>query len=113
VGCRPHIRVLAVSALDALAVSAGVRRIGSFVSDDDFFDCSDPEWHAAADALATFETLLARFPNAPPVRATRPVLESIRDRLRVAAERDAQFCLLVRTAPATNATEWAMRKGYP
>lgn len=98
-------------ALDGLADSTGLRPLGSFVSDDDLFDGSGPTWHSSAEALATFEGLLERFADHPSVRAARRDLEQIRDRLRIAAEKGAGFCLLVRDVHVTNAMEWGLRKG--
>ena len=98
-------------ALDELAASAGLRTIGSFVSDDDLFDGAGPTWHSAAEALATFSGLIEKFPAHPAVVDARRDLEEIRDRLRIASERGLGFCLLVRDVHVTNAMEWGLRKG--
>ena len=98
--------------LDDLAASIGLRRIGSFVSDDDLFDGSGPTWHSAAEALATFEGLLQHCGTDTSVQAARPDLEHLRDRLRLAVAEGTQFCLLLRDVHATTAREWGQRKGY-
>ena len=99
-------------ALDALAESNGIKRIGEFVSDDDFFDKSGPTWHPAADGLTTFDALLQRFASHPSVQAAKQDLECIRDRLLFAQSSDIQFCLLLRDVHATNGMEWEQRKGH-
>jgi len=98
--------------LDDLAEAIGLRRIGSFVSDDDLFDGYGPTWHSAAEALATFEGLLHHFAADAGLQAARPDLEHLRDRLRLAVTAGTQFCLLLRDVHATNAREWGQRKGY-
>jgi hypothetical protein len=99
-------------ALDALAESKGLRRVGSFVSDDDLFDGSGPTWHSASEALATFAGLLEHFSSHPSVQSARKDLEHLRERLSLAAASDAKFCLLVRDTHFTSAREWGARKGH-
>ena len=110
--CVGHRLLKHSHALDGVAESTGLRRIGSFVSDDDLFDGSGPTWHSAAEALTTFAGLLERCGSHPSVEAARRDLEHIRDRLRLAVASDSRFCLLVRDVHATNAREWGMRQGH-
>ena len=98
-------------ALDALAEANGFKRIGEFVSDDDFFDKSGPKWHAASDGIATCEGLLQQFAGHPSVQSAKEDLECIRDRLLLAESRGIEFCLLLRDVHATNGMEWEQRKG--
>jgi len=99
-------------ALDALCAAHGVRRIGEFVSDDDFFDKSGPTWYPAGEGLATFRALLEDSASHPAVQAAVNDLEAIRDRLLSAHSQGIQFCLLLRDVQCTNAMEWDQRKGY-
>lgn len=98
-------------ALDTLAEANGIKRLGEFVSDDDFFDKSGPTWHPASDGLATFDALLQRFAEHPSVQAAKQDLECIRDRLLFAQSSGIQFCLLLRDVHVTNGMEWEQRKG--
>ncbi len=99
-------------ALDSLAEEAGVKRIGEFVSDDDFFDGSGPVWHLADDGAATFDMLLKRFGSHPSVKAAESDLKSILDLLFFAQANGIRFCLLLREVHATNQMEWEQRKGF-
>jgi hypothetical protein len=97
--------------LDTLAVENGIRPIGEFVSDDDFFDGRGPSWHPASDGVAVFDALLQRCASHPSVQAARKDLECIRDRLLFAQASGIQFCLLLRDVHVTNGMEWEQRKG--
>ncbi|MES2948934.1 MAG: hypothetical protein V4858_10380 [Pseudomonadota bacterium] len=99
-------------ALDALAMESGLKRIGEFVSDDDFFDKSDPKWHSARDGLATIDALLQQHSSHPSVLAAKQDLTCIRERLKFAESNGIQFCLLLRDFRSTNGMEWEQRKGY-
>lgn len=99
-------------ALDSLASEAGVKRIGAFVSDDDFFDNSGPVWHLADDGVATFDMLLRRFHSHASVKAAENDLKAILDKLLFAQANGIRFCLLLRDVHVTNAMEWEQRKGF-
>lgn len=99
-------------ALDSLVAVAGLKRIGEFISDDDFFDGSGPTWHQAGDGVATFEMLLKRFDSHPSVKAAENDLKSILDRLLFAQANGIGFCLLLRDIHVTNQMEWEQRKGF-
>lgn len=99
-------------ALDSLAAAAGLKRIGEFISDDDFFDGAGPTWHSAEDGVATFEMLLKEADRQPCVKAAESDLKSILDLLLQARANGIQFCLLVRDVHVTNQMEWEARKGY-
>ncbi len=98
--------------LDSLAMEAGVKRIGEFVSDDDMFDNAGPTWHPADDGVITFSVLLTRFNSHPSVKAAEGELKSILERLLFARANGIQFCLLFRNVHGTNQMEWDARKGY-
>lgn len=97
-------------ALDVLAASLGVRRIGEFVSEDDFVDGAGPTWHSSHSGLVTIEALL-RHGIHPDVQATRQDLEHIRDRLLQAESQGVRFCFLLRDTHVTNQMEWEQRIG--
>lgn len=99
-------------ALDSLAAATGVKRIGEFISDDDFFDGADPTWHPAEDGVSTFETLLKEADRQTCVKAAESDLKSILDLLRLARANGIQFCLLLRDVHVTSQMEWDARKGY-
>ncbi|MFZ2281307.1 MAG: hypothetical protein WAW39_26145 [Prosthecobacter sp.] len=99
-------------ALDSLALEAGVKRIGEFISDDDFFDNSGPVWHLADDGVATFDVLLRRFDSHLSVEAAKNDLKAILDTLLFAQAKSIRFCLLLRDVHVTNQMEWDQRKGF-
>ncbi|WP_395735724.1 hypothetical protein [Prosthecobacter sp.] len=99
-------------ALDSLAAAAGLKRIGEFVSDDDFFDGPGPTWHLAEEGVATFEMLLKQANLQPCVKAAESDLKSILDFLLLARANGTQFCLLFREIHVTNHMEWEQRKGF-
>jgi hypothetical protein len=86
-----------LSALDALASRAGVAPLSSFGFEDDYYE-QEVRWHRAADGVRSVEALQqARPPDA--LAGLTSDLEALASVLRLAAERDIAFRLVLRLRP--------------
>lgn len=103
-----------VAELDGMAASLGVTPLSSFGWNDDI-ERESLVWHPASEGLKTVNALLASLEGEvlkwDDHDGTVDDLKRLSQALARAEAQDIPFSLLLRHATATNAQEWAVRKG--